>query len=145
MATKIKKILVSQPQPTTEKSPYFDIAEKYNVKIVFRQFIKVEPVLAPEFRAQKVDVLGHTVVVFTSRTAVDHYFRLGKELRLTIPDTMKYVCISDTVANYLQKYITYRKRKISFGDGTTEGLLPLLQKLQSEKFCSRSLMCTNRT
>lgn len=134
MATKIKKILVSQPQPTTEKSPYFDIAEKYNVKIVFRQFIKVEPVLAPEFRAQKVDVLGHTVVVFTSRTAVDHYFRLGKELRLTIPDTMKYVCISDTVANYLQKYITYRKRKISFGDGTTEGLLPLLQKLQSEKF-----------
>jgi len=134
MATKIKKILVSQPKPESEKSPYFDIEEKYNVQIVFRQFIKIEPVTAPEFRAQKVDILSHSVIVFTARQAIDHFFRLAKEMRLTIPDTMKYVCTSENIANYLQKYLQYRKRKISFGDGTTNGLLPFLQKLGTEKF-----------
>src|SRR5690554_3515204 len=102
---KIKSILISQPKPTSEKSPYYEIAKKHNVKIDFRPFIKVEPVLAKEFRKQKISILEHTAVVFTSRTAIDHFFRLCEELRISVPETMKYFCISEAIALYLQKYI----------------------------------------
>ena len=112
---KIKKVLVSQPKPTTEKSPYFDIAEKYGVEIVFRPFIKVESLTAKEFRQQKVSILDHTAIVFTSRHAIDHFFNLCVDLRVTIPETMKYFCTSEAIALYIQKYVQYRKRKVFFG------------------------------
>jgi uroporphyrinogen-III synthase len=118
---KIKKILVSQPKPTSEKSPYFDIVEKYGVKIDFRPFIKVEPVPAKEFRQQKVSILEHTAVMFTAKTGIDNFFRICEEMRITMPESMKYFCISESVALYLQKYIQYRKRKVFFG---TTGKLP---------------------
>ena len=100
---KIKKILVSQPQPTTEKSPYYDIIEKHNVKIDFRPFIKVEPVTAKKFRAQHVNILEFTAVIFNARHGIDHFFRLCEEMRITVPESMKYFCVSETVALYLQK------------------------------------------
>ncbi len=132
---KIKRILVSQPRPTAEKSPYFDLEEKYGVKIDFKPFIKVEPVLAKEFRQQKVNILDYTAVVFTARTAVDHFFRLCKELRVTIPETMKYFCVSQLVANYLQTYIQYRKRKVFFSTtGKIEDLMVSVNKHLDEKF-----------
>ena len=112
---KIKKVLVSQPKPTSEKSPYYDIAEKYGVKIDFRPFIKVESLSAKEFRQQKVSILDHTAVIFTSRHAIDHFFNLCAELRVTVPETMKYFCTSETIALYIQKYVQYRKRKVFFG------------------------------
>ena len=132
---KIKKILVSQPKPSSEKSPYYDLVAKYGVEIVFRPFIKVEGLTSKEFRQSKVPINAHTAVIFTTRTAVDHYFRLCKELRFDVPDTMKYFCLSETIANYLQKYIIYRKRKIFFSPtGHADGLLPLLQKHAKEKY-----------
>lgn len=112
---KIKKILVSQPQPTSTKSPYYEIAERHNVEIVFRPMIKVEGLTAKEFRQSKVNLADYTAVIFTSRTAVDNYFRLSEECRFNVPDTMRYICTSEQIALYLQKYIVYRKRKISFG------------------------------
>ena len=112
---KIKKILVSQPKPESEKSPYFDIAEKYNVTIDFRPFIKVDPISAIEFRQQKVNIGDHNAVVFTSRHAVDHFFRLANETRTKISMDMQYFCVSEKVANYLHKYIDYRKRKVHYG------------------------------
>ena len=102
---KIKKVLVSQPKPASEKSPYYDIAEKYGVKIDFRPFIKVESVSSKEFRQQKVSILDHSAVIFTSRHAIDHFFSLCSELRITIPETMKYFCITEAVALYIQKYV----------------------------------------
>ena len=133
--TKIKNILISQPQPTSEKSPYFDICEKYNVKMDFRPFIKVEPILAKEFRQQKVNILDHTAIVFTAKAAIDHFFRLCDELRITIPETMKYFCISEAVALYLQNYIQYRKRKIFFGTTSkVEDLMVVINKHIDEKF-----------
>lgn len=111
----INKILVSQPKPATDKSPYFDISKKYNVEVVFRPFIKVEGLTAKEFRQNKVNIADFTAVIFTARTAVDHFFRLAEETRVTIPDTMKYFCTTESIALYLQKYIVYRKRKIFFG------------------------------
>ena len=132
---KIKKILVSQPQPTTEKSPYYDIIEKHNVKIDFRPFIKVEPVTAKEFRAQHVNILEFTAVIFNARHGIDHFFRLCEEMRITVPESMKYFCVSETVALYLQKYIQYRKRKIFFSPtGKCPDLIPVLNKHQDEKF-----------
>ncbi len=132
---KIKNILVSQPKPVTEKSPYFDISEKYGVKIDFRPFIRVEPVLAKEFRQQKVTILDHTAIVFTARTAIDHFFRLCEEMRITVPETMKYFCISESVALYLQKYIQYRKRKIFFAQtGKIEDLMVVINKHAEEKY-----------
>lgn len=129
------KILISQPQPTTAKSPYFDLSEKYGVEVVFRPFIKVESLTAKEFRSQKVSILDHTAVVFTSRHAVDHFFELSKEMRIAIPDTMKYFCISDLVANYIQKYVQYRKRKVFFGDnGRVDGMMPSIIKHKDEKY-----------
>lgn len=132
---KIKKVLVSQPKPTSEKSPYYDIAEKYGVKIDFRPFIKVESVSSKEFRQQKVSILDHTAVIFTSRHAIDHFFSLCSELRITIPETMKYFCITEAVALYIQKYVQYRKRKIFFGaTGKIDDLIPSIVKHNTEKF-----------
>lgn len=111
-----QKLLVSQPKPASEKSPYFDIAEKYGVEIDFRPFIKVEPLSSKEFRQQKISILDHTAVVFTARTAIDHFFHLCEELRVAIPETMKYFCMTEAIAVYLQKYIVYRKRKIFWTD-----------------------------
>ena len=132
---KIKKVLVSQPRPASEKSPYYDIAEKYGVKIDFRPFIKVESVSAKEVRQQKVSILDFTAVLFTSRHAIDHYFHLCSELRVTIPETMKYFCVTEQIALYIQKYVQYRKRKVFFGTtGKVEGLLPSILKHKTEKF-----------
>ena len=109
---KIKKILVSQPKPESEKSPYFDIAGKYNVKIDFRPFIKVEPILAKEFRQQHVNIADYNAIVFTSRHGIDHFFRLAEEMRIKIAPELQYFCVSEKIAHYLQKYIDYRKRKV---------------------------------
>ena len=132
---KIKKILVSQPRPTSEKSPYYDIAEKYGVDIVFRPFIKVEGLTAKEFRQQKINISDFTAIIFTARTAIDHFFRLCEEMRITIPDTMKYFCTTESIALYLQKYTVYRKRKIFHGKtGKLDDLLPFLTKHNKEKY-----------
>lgn len=132
---KVKKILVSQPRPSSEKSPYFDIASRYGVEMIFRPFIKVEGLSAREFRHQKINIADFTAVIFTARTAIDHFFRLCEEMRIAIPDTMKYFCTSESIALYLQKYIVYRKRKIFYGDtGKFEDLLPFLSKHNKDKF-----------
>lgn len=136
----IKTILVSQPKPEGDKSPYFDLAEKYKLKIDFRPFIHVEGVSVQEFRSQKVDFKDFTAVILTSKTAVDHFFRIAEELRFEVPDTMKYFCISEAVALYLQKYVTYRKRKIFFGKQTIEDLVDPIKKHKGEKFL---LPCTD--
>lgn len=132
---KIKKVLVSQPKPASEKSPYFDIAEKYGVKIDFRPFIKVESLSAKEFRQQKISILDHSAVIFTSRHAIDHFFGLCTELRVAIPETMKYFCVTEAVALYIQKYVQYRKRKIFFGaTGKMEDLITSILKHKTEKY-----------
>ena len=132
---KIKKVLVSQPKPASDKSPYYDIAEKYGVEIDFRPFIKVESLSAKEFRQQKVSILDHTAIVFTSRHAIDHFFNLCTELRVAIPETMKYFCTSEQIALYIQKYVQYRKRKVFFGaTGKFADLLPSIVKHNSEKY-----------
>ena len=131
----IKKILVSQPKPSSEKSPYYDIAERFGVELVFRPFIKVEGISAREFRNQKVSILDHTAVVFTSRHAIDHFFTLAKELRVNIPEDMKYFCVTETIALYIQKYVQYRKRKVFFGStGRIDDLLPTMIKHKTEKY-----------
>ena len=135
MALKIKKVLVSQPKPATEKSPYFDIAEKFGVEIDFRPFFKVEPLTSKEFRQQKISILDHTAVVFTSRHAINHFFHLCEELRVAIPETMKYFCVTEAIAVYLQKYIVYSKRKIFFGQtGKVEDLAVVIGKHPKEKY-----------
>lgn len=131
---KIKKILVSQPEPTSAKSPYFDLAEKNNLKIDFRPFIQVEGISSKEFRQTRIQILDHTAVIFTSRTAIDHFFRICKELRIDVPDDMKYFCVSEATAVYLQKYIVYRKRKIFFGAGPFSTLVDILKKHKSDKY-----------
>jgi uroporphyrinogen-III synthase len=137
----VKTILVSQPKPEGTKSPYFDLAEKYNLKIDFRSFIHVEGIGAQEFRAQKVELDKHTGIILTSKNAVDHYFRIAQELRYEVPDSMKYFCISEAVAYYLQKYVTYRKRKIFFGKQRIEDLVDILKKHKKETFL---LPCADR-
>lgn len=135
MALNIKKLLVSQPKPASEKSPYFDIAEKYGVEIDFRPFIKVEPLSSKEFRQQRISVLDHTAVIFTARTAIDHFFHLCEELRVAIPETMKYFCMTEAIAVYLQKYIVYRKRKIFYGQtGKADDLVTVIAKHAKEKY-----------
>jgi uroporphyrinogen-III synthase len=135
MTLKIKKILISQPQPQSEKSPYYDIAEKFDVKMVFRPFFKVEGVTAKEFRQQRINILDFTAIIFTAKTAIDHFFRLCEELRVAMPETMKYFCTSESVALYLQKYIVYRKRKIFFSStGKIGGLTPNFTKHSKEKY-----------
>ncbi len=126
---------MSQPKPTSEKSPYYDIAAKYGVQIDFRPFIKVESLTPKEFRQQKVSILDHSAIVFTSRHAIDHFFNLCTELRVTIPETMKYFCVSETIALYIQKYVQYRKRKIFFGaTGKFDDLVPVIVKHKTEKY-----------
>ncbi len=131
---KVKTILVSQPKPEGDKSPYFDLAKKCNVKIDFRPFIKVEGISAQEFRKQKINILDHTAVIMTSRNAVDHYFRMCQEMRITVPETMKYFCISESTAYYLQKYVLYRKRKIFHGKQTVTDLMDVIKKHKTENF-----------
>ena len=126
---------MSQPKPTSEKSPYYDIANKYGVDIVFRPFIKVESVSAKEFRQQKVSILDYTAIVFTSRHAIDHFFHLCEELRVSIPETMKYFCVTESIALYIQKYVQYRKRKVFFGaTGKIEDLIPSMVKHKAERY-----------
>lgn len=132
---KVKKVLVSQPKPSSGKSPYYDIAEKYGVEIEFRPFIKVEGLSAKEFRQSKISISDYTAIIFTARTAIDHFFRLCEEMRVSIPDTMKYFCTTESIALYLQKYIVYRKRKIFHGyNGKLDDMLPSLIKHKKEKF-----------
>ena len=131
----MKKILISQPKPTSEKSPYFDIEKEFGVEFIFRPFFKVEGLTPKEFRQQKVSILDHTAVVYTSRHAIDNYFRLAKEMRLTIPEDMKYFCITETVALYIQKYVQYRTRKVFFGaTGKVDDLVPTMVKHKTEKY-----------
>ena len=131
----IKKILISQPEPTSEKSPYFDIAKEFGVELVFRPFIKVEGLSSKEFRQQKISLLDFTAVVFTSRHAIDNYFKLAKELRINIPEDMKYFCVTETIALYIQKYVQYRKRKVFFGNtGKIDDLIPMMVKHKNEKY-----------
>ena len=131
----IKKILVSQPKPSSEKSPYFDIAERHHVEIVFRPFIKVEGVSAKEFRQQKISLSEFTAIVFTTRHAIDHFFALAKELRFPVPEDMKYFCITEQVALYIQKYVQYRKRKIFYGStGKFADLIPTMAKHKTERY-----------
>lgn len=135
MAKPIKKILISQPRPSVEKSPYFDIEKNRDVEIVFRPFIKVEGLTSREFRRQKISISDFTAVIFTARTAVDHFFRLCEEQRYAVPDTLKYFCSSESIALYLQKYIPFRKRKIfNSPTGKFEDLIPILQKHHKEKY-----------
>ncbi|MCE2742144.1 MAG: uroporphyrinogen-III synthase [Fluviicola sp.] len=136
----IKTILVSQPKPEGDKSPYYDLADKYKLKIDFRPFIKVEGIGAQEFRTQKVNIPEHTAIIMTSKAAIDHFFRIAEETRFEVPDTMKYFCISEAVAYYLQKYVSFRKRKIFFGKQTIEELVELMKKHKGEKFL---LPCTD--
>jgi uroporphyrinogen-III synthase len=132
---KIKKILVSQPKPESEKSPYYDLAKKYGVTIDFRPFIKVEPISSVEFRQQKINISDYSAVTFTSRTGIDHFFRMCKELRITVADDLKYFCISESVAFYLQKYIQFRKRKVFYGtSGKLPELISVMSKHETENF-----------
>ena len=131
---KIKTILVSQPEPKIENSPYFDLEEKQKVKIDFRSFIHVEGVAAKEIRLQKVDFSIYSAIILTSRNAVDHFFRIAKEMRFKVPDSMKYFCQSEPVALYLQNYVVYRKRKIYVGKRNFVDLIPLFKKYKNEKF-----------
>lgn len=134
---KKKKILVSQPRPASEKSPYYDIAAKHDVEIVFRPFIKIEGLSAKEFRQSKINLADYTAVIFTARTAVDHYFRLCEENRIKVPDTMRYFCTTEAIALYLQKYIVYRKRKIFFGSSgklNDDQLIAAMSKHNKETF-----------
>jgi len=135
MDASIKKILVSQPDPKTEKSPYHDIAEKYGVQVIFRPFIKIDPINAKEFRTQRVNILDYSAVIFTAKTAVDHYFRLSDELRVQIPESMKYFCVTEAIAAYLQKYIIFRKRKIFYpASGRIEDLMNYINKHNKENY-----------
>ncbi|MDO5523550.1 MAG: uroporphyrinogen-III synthase [Bacteroidia bacterium] len=130
---KVKKILISQPQPASGKSPYFELGEKFHVEFEFRPFIKVERVSLKEFRQQRINILDFTGIVMTSRTSVDNFFSLCEEQKITMPESMKYFCISETVALYLQKYIVYRKRKIFFSQtGKIEGLNAAFAKHSKE-------------
>lgn len=130
----VKSLLVSQPKPSDPKSPYYSLAEKYGIKVDFRPFIQVDPIPAKEFRKQKVDILKHTAIIFTSRNAVDHFFAICNDLKVDIPADMKYFCISEQTSNYLQKYIVVRKRKIFTGSRTAEDLIEILKKHKNEKY-----------
>jgi len=131
---KVKTILVSQPAPKTESSPYFELSEKQKVKIDFRPFIHVEGVNAKDVRAQKIDFNNYSAIILTSRNAVDNFFRIAEEMRFTVPDSMKYFCQSEAVAYYLQKYVVYRKRKIYVGTRTFKDLATIIKKYKDEKF-----------
>ena len=135
---KVETILVSQPKPSKDDSPFYKLSEKYNLKIDFRPFEKLDPVSPKEFRKQKINILDHTAIIFTSRNAVDYFFKLAESLKVTIPTDMKYFCVSEQTANYLQKYIVIRKRKIFVGNRTPVELLETIKetvkKFPDEKF-----------
>ncbi len=131
---KVKSILVSQPEPQTENSPYFDLAKKYKLKVDFVPFIHVAGVDVAEVRKQKINLANHSAVILTSRNAVDHYFRIAEEMRFTVPNDMKYFCTSEAIAYYLQKYVVYRKRKIYFGQSKFQDLVPLFKKHKGENY-----------
>lgn len=131
---KVKTLLVSQPKPEGDKSPYLDLAKKCNVKIDFRPFIQIEGVSSQDFRKDKINISEHTAVIMTSRNAVDHYFRMCQEMRVTVPETMKYFCVSESTAFYLQKYVLYRKRKIFHGKQTVIDLMDVIKKHKTENF-----------
>jgi len=130
----VKSILVSQPKPKTDKTPFSDLAQQYNLNIDYIPFIYVEGVDSKEFRSDRIDLSNYSAVIFTSRMAIDHYFRIAREMRFAVPDDMKYFCISEAVAYYLQNYIVYRKRKIFFGKLTIQDLMTNINKHSSEKF-----------
>lgn len=125
---------MSQPEPSEVKSPYFDLAKKYNLKIDFKPFVQVEGVSIRDFRQQKINILDFTAVIFTSKTGIDHFFRICNELRIVVPDTMKYFCITENVAFYLQKYIVYRKRKIFHGKAKFQDLIDVIVKHREDNF-----------
>ena len=130
----VKNILISQQQPMTA-SPYTSIAEKFGAEVDFKPFFKIEPLTSREFRAQRINILDHTAIVFSARTTIDAFFQICEELRVKVPETMKYFCTTEAVANYLQKHIVYRKRKIFFGDGRPESIIGLIgSKHKGEKF-----------
>jgi uroporphyrinogen-III synthase len=131
---KVKTILVTQPRPEGDKSPYFDLQKKLNVTIDFRPFIHVEGIPALEFRKDRINISDHSAIIFTSRNAADHFFRMCNEMRYTVPETMKYFCISESTAYYLQKYVQYRKRKIFHGRSTFSEMMDMIKKHGSEKF-----------
>lgn len=131
---RIKKVLVSQPNPNNGKSPFVELADKNNLQIDFRPFIQVEGISAKEFRQCRIDILKHSAIIFSSKTAVDHFYRICEEMRVNVPDSMKYFCISESTAYYLQKYIVYRKRKIFYGNGQFEDLMDLINKHRDENF-----------
>jgi uroporphyrinogen-III synthase len=131
---KIRKILVSQPEPINPKSPYFELARKYNLKVDFKPFVQVEGVPAKDFRQQKINILDFSAVIFTSKTGIDHFFRICNELRTVVPDDMKYFCVTENVAFYLQKYIVYRKRKIFHGKARFQNLIDVMIKHKEDKF-----------
>ena len=131
----IKKILISQPKPASDKSPYFDIEREREVELVFKPFIKVEGVTSKEFRKQKVNISNYSAVVFTSRHAIDNFFLIAKDMRVEIPESMKYFCVTETISLYIQKYTQYRKRKVFFGNtGKIDDLLPTMVKHKDEKY-----------
>jgi uroporphyrinogen-III synthase len=131
---KVKTILVSQPEPKVENSPYFEIQNKLKVKVDFRPFIHVEGVTAKDVRAQKIDLNNYTAVILTSKNSVDHFFRVAEEMRYKVPETLKYFCQSEAIAFYLQKYVVYRKRKIYVGQKDFADMAPLIKKYKDEKF-----------
>lgn len=131
---KIRKILISQPEPQTEKSPYFDLANRHSIKIDFKPFIQIEGVSVRDFRQQKINIPDFTAVIFTSRTAVDHFFRICEEMRISVPDTMKYFSITESIAFYIQKYVVYRKRKIFYGNNNFNDLMEFILKHNTENY-----------
>ena len=140
----VQKILISQQQPMTA-SPYTSIAEKYGVEFDFKPFFKIEPLTSREFRAQRINILDHTAIIFSARTTIDAFFQICEELRVKIPETMKYFCTTEAVANYLQKHIVYRKRKIFFGDGRPESIIGLIgSKHKAEKFLIATVESTSK-
>lgn len=134
MASKVKTILVSQPAPANPRSPYHLLAEKHKLTIDFRQFIKIEPVPGQEFRQERIGILDHSAVILTSRNAIDHFFRMCEEMRVKVPETMKYFCVSESVAFYLQKYVVYRKRKVFIGKQRFAELLDVIKKHKNETY-----------
>jgi uroporphyrinogen-III synthase len=133
--SKINSLLVSQPAPVVvEKSPFFELIQKFNLSVSYIPFIRIEGVSVKEFRSQRVEILDHTAIIFTNRITIDHFFRICEETRTNVPESMKYICQTEAIALYLQKYIVYRKRKISFADGSFTGLMELVLKHKEERF-----------
>ncbi|MFN5376203.1 MAG: uroporphyrinogen-III synthase [Chitinophagaceae bacterium] len=132
----VKKILITQPKPDSPKSPYFELAKKHNVEMDFMPFIQLEGIPCKDFRKQKIDIANYSAVILTSKNAIDHFFRICEEMKLTVSQETKYFCISEAVALYLQKFILYRKRKVFYSaDGTNKGLFDVINKhKENEKF-----------